>query len=207
MLFYQIQAEYANATMRHEPLRWSNTDAENRAPSFLAAKTAVYQFLSSFLFSISTPLHAQSRLFHFSECPHLSIHEQPNSDNIANNIRKTWFSQNSGLVIDEVCFFLWRFLYPPAESAEIIPNGLLLIVLILDNLRNRSQRSRRATAFTFSAWNISQINGLKGSWGGIKRDAHQRKFPCPTEKIPLGKRNIFLGQENSSIFASFCIRA
>ena len=37
--------------------------------------------------------------------------------------------------------------------------------------------------------------------------AQQKKFPWAREKILLGKRNIFLGQENSSNFASFCKRA
>ena len=63
-------------------------------------------------------LHAQSRLFHFSDCPHLSMHEQPNSDNITNNSRKTWFSQNSGLVIDEVCFSYGGFISSRRERRD-----------------------------------------------------------------------------------------
>ena len=106
----------------------------------------------------------------------------------------------------------------------------------------------RATAFTFSARQSSQIRGRKRLIMGYRqRDAHQKsehteenkfsaygeqvqkelrtssklaemrikenslaqqkKFSWAREKILLGKRNIFLGQENSSNFASFCKRA
>ena len=73
----------------------------------------------------------------------------------------------------------------------------------------QQQFLRRATAFTFSAWKISRIRGLKGSWGGIGKEMRIKKSGELVQKerrtSSQQAENLFkICRDAHLLFASFC---